>query len=953
MNLPAELKSLGTERFASLLGELPDFHPEKSFCDELSEVLSLSDFVYEQLRRHPQWIRDFYDNQLIQKDIKTDLKEQLTEELKNADDEDDLKKILRLFRNRIMIILAWQDLTGRVDIARSVNDLSVLAETLIVETYHWMYNCLTQIYGTPVGANSGKRQEMLIIGMGKLGGHELNFSSDIDLIFCYEEKGETVGGRRTIENQNFFTRLGQMLIGALHQITADGQVFRVDMRLRPFGEDGSLVVSFAAMEDYYIQHGRSWERYAMVKARVLGDYCPDSERELRNMLRPFVFRRYFDFGAIDSLRKMKAMIEAEVRRRGLRNNIKLGEGGIREVEFVTQVFQLMRGGREPELQKRNLSEALQALSSLGVVTEECCTNLLNGYYFLRKTENILQEIGDQQTQVLPESSLDQMRVASAMNFATWEEFLESLSENMRRIHEEFREVVRDREQDDLGIPQVWLDIWRSNLESDEVTPLLQSYVGDKAAEYAGMIVDFRKELLKKAAGPQGRETLNLLMPKVLNLVTCYNDPLTLFERVSTIIRSIITRTTYIQLLYENSVVLDQVIKFCSSSAKIADQFRNYPILMDELIYPENLYEITTDAHKLRSELRQHLLRVERDDIEQQMEILRQFKQIQLLKISASDIVGKLTLMRVSDFLTELAEAIVAEVINIAWKELADKYGEPPCVEKFHNQGLLVVAFGKLGGIELGYGSDLDLVFLHYPCEDDEMTNGTRCIPVKNFYARLVRRIVNLFSIRTSSGILYEIDLRLRPDGDSGVLVSSIDAFERYEKESAWTWEHQALVRSRAIYGSEELQDKFETIRRDVLSSNRDKDKLREDVASMRDKMRNHLIRTQPGMFDLKQSPGGMVDIEFLAQYYVLAYSSEYPGVLTKWSDNVRIFDSCVECGLLPPEWVSKIKQSYLDIRNLAHRCSLQGIHRIVPEDKISAQKEVVTALWKNVFGEEC
>lgn len=951
MKLSEELQSIGTERFQSIAEKLSEFSItfDDKFKNDLIFILSISDFINDQFQRHAIWLKDIYEQNLINKDIKIDLKNKLKSEIDNIHDEEELKRILRNFRNRMMVILAWQDLCKIVEISRSVHDLSFLAETLIVETYQWIYEKLVKIYGVPKGEYSQKAQHMLILGMGKLGGFELNFSSDIDLIFCYPERGETDGSRRSIDNQNFFTKIGQQLIAALHQITSEGQVYRVDMRLRPFGEDGSLVVSFNAMEDYYIQHGRSWERYAMVKSRVLGDYCHEYAEELRGMLRPFVFRRYFDFGAIDSLRKMKAMIEAEVRRRGLKNNIKLGEGGIREVEFVTQVFQLMRGGREPELQKKNLTEALYALSSLGVITQDCCDSLLKGYYFLRKVENTIQEIGDKQTQILPSEDIDQKRLFIALGFDSWEDFMESLQDNMTKIHEEFKEVVRDKDQDDLGIPQIWLDIWRSNLSSEDVSPLLVSFVGSSSSEYAQMLVDFRVEMLRKAVGPLGRETLNLLMPKVLNLIADYDNPIILFGRVSTIIRSIITRTTYLQLLYENHQVLDQVIKLCNSSEKIADQFRDYPILMDELIYPDNLYEITTDAHKLRSELRQYLLRVDNDDIEQQMEVLRQFKQIQLLKISASDIVGRLTLMRVSDFLTELAEAIIAEVINIAWKELSSKYGEPPCVDILHNQGLLVVAFGKLGGIELGYGSDLDLVFLHYPCSDDEMTNGTRSIPVKLFYVRLVQRIIHLFNIRTSSGILYEIDLRLRPDGDSGVLVSSMAAFENYEKQNAWTWEHQALVRSRAIYGSDDLVEEYNRIRKEILSTKRDIKKLHDDVVEMRTKMRNHLIKAKDGQFDLKQSPGGMVDIEFLAQYFVLAHSYEFPNILAKWSDNVRIFDACVECGLLAPEIASNIKQAYLNIRNLSHKCTLRGLHRVVSDSELVNDRKVVSKLWASTF----
>ncbi len=952
MDLTQDLAQLGQQRSSLLLQQEDLALDNTDLRSELVAVTALSDFIFDQLSKNKGWLTAMVLQQLITTDLSSSFESRLQKHLQDVTDEQDMRRRLRNFRNFYLVVLAWQDLMLHFDISTIIKLQSELAEVLIVHAYHYVYEAVSKTYGVPMGEFSGRQQQMLIIGMGKLGGSELNFSSDIDLIFTYSEPGCTQGGRREIDNQGFFTKVSQQLIAMLNQSTADGIVYRVDMRLRPFGDDGQIVVSFNAMENYYIQHGRSWERYAMVKARVLGDYCPEEASELISMLRPFVYRRYFDFGAIDALRKMKLMIQTEIRRRGLVGNIKLGEGGIREVEFVTQVFQLMRGGREPELQQRNLKAAMGALVASEVISPETGDSLLKGYLFLRKLENLMQEIADKQTQQLPEDPVNRQRVACGMGLGNWDDLIEVLGKYTSAIHNEFKDVVRDQEQVQEDIDQVWLDIWRSHLTAEDVAPLLEEYVSQESSTFARLIVDFRRETIRRAMGPLGRETLNLLMPRVLSLVVSYDDPMLLFTRIAVLIRSIVTRTTYLQLLTENHTVLDQVVYLCNASARIAEQLSAYPILMDELIYKDSLYQITADTHKLKSELRQFMLRIEDDDLEQKMETLRQFKQIQLLKISASDIVGQLPLMRVSDFLTELAEAILAEVINIAWQEQSVKYGVPPYAQSNGERGLIAVAYGKLGGIELGYGSDLDLVFLHYPCEVDEMTCGEHPITVKKFYVRLVQRIIHLFSIRTSTGILYDVDLRLRPDGDSGLLVSSISAFERYQKHDAWTWEHQALVRARVIYGESAMAEQFYRIRREVLSQHRDLDKLKNDVVTMRDKMRNHLNAAKDGEFDLKQGAGGMVDIEFIAQFYVLAYAQTYPDILTKWSDNVRIFDSCVECTLMSPEVATSLKQAYIDIRNEAHKCSLREVKRVVKDDqKLQDNRRIVSLVWQKIFVE--
>jgi glutamate-ammonia-ligase adenylyltransferase len=869
----------------------------------------------------------------------------LASELATVDNEDRFKQLLRRFRRRHMMVIAWRELLGLSAVEESFVHLSALADALIIQALAWLYAKACREQGTPVNAD-GVPQELVVLGMGKLGGGELNFSSDIDLIFSFPENGETQGGRRALDNQTFFIRLGQQLINALHQTTADGQVFRVDMRLRPFGEAGPLAVSFAAMEDYYQHHGRSWERYAMVKARVLGPKTAAGE-ELQQLLRPFIYRRYIDFGAIDALRKMKGMIEAEVRRKGLKDNIKLGAGGIREVEFIAQVYQLIRGGRERALQIRHLPAVLAELGRSGALAQSSVDGLQESYRFLRRVENILQEIGDQQTQTLPESERDRLRLVTALGYTDWSCFYQQLQQVMALVRREFIAVIGDAEAEQDDVPQIWHDLWQTNLTLEETTPLLLAVCPQEGEALAAALVTFRADCHRRSIGPQGREALNRLMPALLLAIAGHEAPATLFARVQGLLSQVMTRSAYLQLLVENKGVLNQLLQLCAASEVVAKQLARFPILLDELLDPQHLYH-PTPLDQYRDELRQYLMRVPEEDVEQQMEAMRQFKQIQLLRISAADIAGALPLMQVSDHLTWLAEAILEEVVAQAWSQLIVRYGLPPHTRQTGERSFCVVAYGKLGGIELGYGSDLDLVFLHGG-DPTGVTDGDRPIDVRQFYVRLAQRILHLFSTRTPSGILYDVDMRLRPSGDSGLLVSSLHAYEHYLHHEAWTWEHQALVRARAVVGETAIVGEFNQIRQQVLSRHRDQAALQQEVVAMRDKMRAHLLRGTAEQYDLKQGAGGMTDIEFMAQYLVLAHAEAHPDTMTRWSDNVRIFDTCAEEGLLTNEESAQLKKAYLAIRDMAHRCTLSGQSRIVEGSELLAERAWVTALWQKLL----
>ncbi|MGL5660017.1 MAG: bifunctional [glutamate--ammonia ligase]-adenylyl-L-tyrosine phosphorylase/[glutamate--ammonia-ligase] adenylyltransferase [Aeromonas sp.] len=932
-----------------LIEQAPDYDrlPE-SVQRTLLTLLGLSDFVADSLIKQPELLAPLLVSGELDHAVRWPAYSQdLAEKLTKASDEEALKKILRQFRRSKMLVIAWRELLGQATVEESFIHLTQLADTLICAARDWLYAKQCHELGTPMDGD-GHPQPLLILAMGKLGGGELNFSSDIDLIFTFPENGDTVGGRRELANQSFFIKLGQRLINALHQQTQDGQVFRVDMRLRPFGDAGPLAISFAAMEDYYQHHGRNWERYAMVKARPLGPQDTHT-MALTELLRPFVFRRYIDFGVIDGLRQMKAMIAAEVRRKGLTGNIKLGAGGIREVEFIAQALQLIRGGREPALRVRHLPEALMAIAQCGALEASHCDRLLQAYRFLRRVENILQEIGDQQTQTLPSEEADRQRLIAVLGFANWDAFMAHLEGEMAAVHQQFTAVVGEDKESPTEVDQLWLDLWRTELDASELSPLLSAQgVADPSA-LAGALLRFKEEHHRRQVGPHGRIALAEVMPALLRRVISSAAPAQLFERVCALLTRIFTRSAYLQLLAENPGALHQLVRLCDESALVSEQLARYPILLDELLDPQHLYH-PTPLDQYKPQLRQFLLRIPKEDMEQQMEALRQFKQVQLLRIVAADIAGALPLMKVSDHLTWLAEAICEEVVNQAWTQMSERYGVPPEVAASGQQGFAVIAYGKLGGIELGYSSDLDLVFLHSgdPHRD---TDGRKPIDSRQFYLRLAQRILHLFSTRTQSGILYEIDMRLRPSGDAGLLVSSLGAYQQYQQHDAWTWEHQALVRARAIYGDDGILAEFEQIRRQVLATHRDLPTLACEVRKMRHKMRDHLLQANPALFDLKQSPGGMVDIEFIAQFLVLAHAYREPDALTRWSDNVRIFDECVLVGVLTLAQATSLKQAYLKIRNLGHRLTLSEISRKVSGDQLQQERGHVLAIWQQLLGQ--
>ena len=943
MQLPQRLVSISD--MAVQQAEKKGYYQQwpEDVAEQFRFISGLSQFVIDAIAQDDD-LAQCLPSMLADKQRQQEYREQLASLLAESQDESAAHRVLRQFRRREMVYIAWKDFTHGWTLEESLHHLSQLAEAMIVETYQWQYKVCCKEWGTPTNA-AGEAQPMLIIGMGKLGGGELNFSSDIDLIFTYPENGETQGTRRSISNAQFFTRLGQRIIKALDQQTFDGFCYRVDMRLRPFGESGPLVMSYAALEDYYQEQGRDWERYAMIKARVMGCEMYPQYQELRQMLRPFVFRRYIDFSAIQSLRRMKSMISSEVRRRGLSHNIKLGSGGIREIEFIAQSFQLIRGGREPSLRGRGLLETLEAIGQLGQLPQDQVNYLTAAYRYLRQLENLMQAMADKQTQTLPEAEEERLKLAIAMRSPSWDALLEEIHQHMHRVHIVFESLIGDEEEDEAQeVARHFYELWDMAAKYDVVEQILSQDLAMHDVEtMTKEIIQFKADLAKKTLGPRGREVLARLMPKVFSTIFSHPEAMFGLSRVLHLLHNICTRTTYLELLDEHPAALVQLVRLCTASPMISEQLSRYPILLDELIDPQHLYRpIPLDSYQ--TELRDFLARIPEDDMEQQMDALRQFKQICMLRIAAADIAGALPIMKVSDHLTYLAEAIVEAVVQQAWLQVSEKYGEPTHLQQREGKGFAVIGYGKVGGWELGYNSDLDIVFMH-DCPVDVYTDGKKEIDGRQFYLRLAQRIIHIFSTRTASGILYDVDTRLRPSGASGLLVSPTLAFDEYQHQEAWTWEHQALVRARVIYGDEPLSIAFRNIRYDVLCKSREQAKLQRDVVEMREKMRHHLGGQKAGRFMLKQDVGGITDIEFLAQYLVLNFSHDKPK-LTRWCDNVRIFETLIAQQVMEEEQAVRLTQAYTSMRDEIHRRNLLNLDADVAQTKFITEREWVQQAWQ-------
>lgn len=831
-------------------------------------------------------------------------------------DEASLKHALRSLRKRVALRLMARDLSGKADLAEVMGSITQLAEVTIQTALQQLDGWLQQSYGTPLGEESGARQELIVVGMGKLGGGELNVSSDVDLIYLYPEAGET-SGRTRLSNHEYFTRLGQKLSQALSELTADGFVFRVDLRLRPYGESGPLVSSFAMLEQYFLTQGREWERYAWIKGRALsGDAAG-----LMQLVQPFVYRKYLDYGAFASMRGLHAQIRREVTRRELADNIKLGPGGIREIEFIAQVFQLIRGGKELALQCRPTRATLDLIAARNLLPAATVQELHSAYAFLRNLEHRLQYLEDAQTQTLPTQAADGELIAQAMGFADWRAFRAELDAHRTRVEAHFGEIFSTETQTTASDSP-----WLQESGAGEALAALGYTEPSRAAAQLENLKHSQRYINLPA---NSRARFDALMPRIIVEAAHHGDAAETLARMITLMEAISRRESYLALLAEYPDTLAQVARLCGASPWAADYLTRHPILLDELLDTNALME-KRDWPQLAKWLREAL--GDFPGTERQMDTLRNFKHAQTLHLLAQDLAGVLPIEKLSDELTALAQCVLEEVLRIAWLSLSKKHRDTP--------RFAVIGYGKLGGKELGYASDLDIVFLY----DDAHPLAPET------YARLAQRINSWLTTLTPAGTLYETDLRLRPDGAAGLLVSSVAAFETYVNQKAWVWEHQALTRARFAAGDTAIGADFERIRREIICKPRDLAALRHEVSAMRQKM--HDAHKNPSdLFDLKHDAGGIVDVEFLVQFVVLAHAANHPGLADNIG-NLALLARAAAYGLVDPAIAEATRDAYREFRRLQHRERLQGKpHARVDPALVAQQAESVKTLWEILLSE--
>jgi [glutamine synthetase] adenylyltransferase / [glutamine synthetase]-adenylyl-L-tyrosine phosphorylase len=906
----------------------------------IPKVWCCSEFVAENCTRKTELLVNLvisgelesrYDNQAYQNKLAS----------LEISDEAALMVKLRQLRRREMVRIAWRDLAGWADLNETLMDLSLLADACIQFALDFLYRQACELRGTPL-LSDGSHQQIVVLGMGKLGAYELNYSSDIDLIFAYPEEG-TLPDRKETSYSEFFTRLCQKLVKVLDDITPDGFVFRTDIRLRPFGDSGGVIMSFDGMESYYLTQAREWERYAMIKARqVAGDFKMGAH--LMAMLKPFVYRRYLDYGAFEELRNLKQQITQELLRKDRMENVKLGPGGIREVEFIGQAFQLIRGGNEKSLQTRGILDVLGILKKLNLLPYADAEQLSESYRFLRQVENHIQQYQDRQCHDLPTSDKARLILAYSMGYTHWDHFKSELDRIRSSVHAAFDQVFAVSKQNDKD--KLSQKIWVCNGDEQELIANLESYGFQTADETLKALTNFKNSSALRRMTTKGANVVDRLMPQLIESAQEADNPDETLMRLVKLFEAVAGRNVYLSLLAENPDALNQLIRLASASSWICEYLALYPVLFDELLDTRRLYE-PLKRHDLNMQLKDLLASIEIQDLEQLMIVLRQFKHLNVLRVAAADIMGVIPLMVVSDYLTYIAESIVESVIERTWLMLTEKHGLPPGTSN-ENINFAIIGFGKFGGIELGYGSDLDLVFL-YDCPDgNAMTTGEKPFSCGQFYGRLGLKVRHILDTKLLSGVLYEVDMRLRPSGDSGLLVTHIGIYEDYLKNQAWTWEHQALVRGRFIAGDQRIKTLYEGIRHRILSLPRDEIKLKTEVREMREKMRTALDTKEVNKFDLKQSKGGIADIEFIVQFGVLACAAKH-GTLTTYTDNVRLLESLADQGFISRIEADTLKTAYCTYRDTGHKQVLQGDKALINESEVEEMKKQVKAIWQRVM----
>ncbi|MCQ4167302.1 bifunctional [glutamate--ammonia ligase]-adenylyl-L-tyrosine phosphorylase/[glutamate--ammonia-ligase] adenylyltransferase [Tahibacter harae] len=947
MTAAASFADFLESRYAHLLARCREahvpFYDDAGVAEQLQRVLLASDFAYDCFSRDPALLAP--EALMLMSDPRP-ADARVWQLDPGERDEARQMMLLRRFRKREALRLIWRDVNGLDEVADTLAGSTALAETCIESALRYAEAHLGARHGLPRDSQ-GRAQRLVVLGLGKLGGGELNFSSDVDLILAYAENGQT-DGSRVVDNEAFFARLGQQMVKLLAEVSVDGYVYRVDLRLRPFGNAGRVALSFAAMEQYYQREGRNWERYAWIKARpVAGDLA--AGKRLCEALRPFVYRRYLDYTAFAGLREMKALIDAEVVRKDLTDNLKLGPGGIREIEFIVQLLQMIRGGREPSLRVRGLLPALAACEQLGVLEKARAQTLRRAYLFLRRAENRVQMLRDEQTHDLPADARLVQRIACGLGHADTAAFQRALAHEREAVAEEFRNLLAPLDSAAApSTPDSWIQLWRS-LDRDGGEARELAAAGFQPAEpVREALLGLTRSPAVRSMANSSRERFDRLMPQLLQAAAQSRAPAACLERLVRLLHAIVRRAAYLVLLDEQAGARRRLIALFADSAWLAERVIAHPLLIDDLFDPR-LDAVPVDRSAIESEIARRVATLDAatPDPEAEIELLQELKHSLGFRLGLAFLGKRADAVSTSRRLAVLAETIVATVLAQAERDALRQHGRLPG-HIGNGSGLAIVGYGSLGAAELGFASDLDLVFLYDEALGQVESDGPKPLDGQRYYARIAQRVVHLLTTMTRAGRLYEVDVRLRPDGGKGLLVTSVQGFADYQRERAWTWEHQALVRSRLLAGDDALARRFAQARAAVLGLPREREAVFSHVATMRARWRAERDRSDAAVLDLKQGAGALLDIEFLLQALVLAHAAQVPALLGA-SDSSKLIALAAQHGLLGAEQAAKLARAHATLLDAALTCTLDARPRIAPRSEaLCAAAEDVLAVVREV-----
>jgi glutamate-ammonia-ligase adenylyltransferase len=922
MVVSTQLSEFAEVRYARLIARCREanvpFYDDAGVAEHVQRVLVASDFAYESFLREPELLGPGLIA-LMSDPRHADARPL---QLPPRSDEAGVMRVLRQYRRREALRLIWRDVNGFDSVEDTLAGSSALAESCLAAALQYAEVEFAERHGV-ARSDDGTQQRIVVLALGKLGGGELNFSSDIDLILAYPENGHS-DGARALPNETYFARQGQLLVKLLAQISADGYVYRVDLRLRPFGSAGRVALSFAAMEQYYQREGRDWERYAWIKARtVAGDIA--AGKRLIASLRPFVYRRYHDYTAFAGLREMKALIDAEVARKDLAQHLKLGPGGIREIEFIVQLLQLIRGGREPALRQCGLLPALAACEQLGALHAASARRLREAYRFLRRVENRVQMLRDEQTHELPQDEPTRARLAATLDYADWPALAAEVARARAAVSEEYASLLRPVAASRSATSTDAVDVYWRGLKQGKANAADLAALGFAAAEslhaqLSALLASSATRALSVRAGA----CLDRLMPQLIESAAASIAPDACLERLLRLVHGVLRRPAYLALLEEHPAARERLVALCADCALLAERVIAHPLLLDD-IFDARVELALPQRSALDAEIARRIAQLEAGDAEAEIELLQEQKQSAAFRLGLAYRDGSLDALAAARGLSDTADVILAHVLNLAQRDVARQHG------RLDAAGIAIVGYGSLGGAELGFASDLDLVFVYDGNLSQSESDGARPLEGSRYFARVAQRVVHWLTTQTRAGRLYEVDIRLRPDGGKGLLVTSLDAFADYQRERAWIWEQQALVRARPIAGDPATMQAFCALRAQLLTRERDAEEVRSQVRSMRARWRSERDRSSAALLDLKQGAGTLLDIEFILQTLVLLQARTHPQLLAD-GNSAALIAAAERSALFSSEQAVAVAQAHVALLKGSLTCTLDARPRLIPRN---------------------